>query len=399
MGFFSNIKNLFGETKVSAVYDSSINSYNLPITKMLEDPQIKAVINLKKMLTLNGTCQVHPFSNNKEDIEIANFVREVLFLMDSSVSSVLANVLDCYIYGFSCQEIVYKKLDNGLIGIKNIKNLNTDYIDFDFDDCGNVVSVKYENQEINPIKYVLYSYNSSFGSPYGKSDLISVKGNWEAKQRLLKFYNIYLEKYGSPVVKGTYKRGFSPENQVKLMEVLKSIKQKTALLVPEDVEIENMNLANGGGNAYEQAILYHDLQIAKAILGQTIFTNDSVTVGSYSLANIHLNILDKCLENVKKDLEEAVVTEQIIKPLVALNFSTNNYPTFSISSISPENLRVSSEALIELMKTGIISEDEYWIRDYLQLPAKTQVDMYKEIKESENVKSDKTNIESNDKYI
>lgn len=361
--------NIFKKIKKTPVL--SYSNYDImsdySVEKMLKDPQVKACINIKKMIILQGRYSVHPVSKDKKDREICDFVTDALYKFQGTISSTLFNVLDAFIYGFSLNEIVYKR-EKGRIVIDKIIPINPGEVDFQYDNYGNIVKILINNEECNRDKLILYSYNGAFGNPYGKSDLLSVYKYYDTKVKLIDFYNVYLEKYASPLIKGIYKKGFTVQHQKELFETLKSIKQKSAVIVPEECDIENMNLNTGGAGLFQSAIDYQDRQIAKGILGQTIFTDDNVTVGSYSLANIHLELLKECLGKIKKDLEEFVVTEQIIKPLVKYNFGGENYPYFTISDIDSETLKKKSDSILDLINNGIVEKNEYWLREFFGLP-------------------------------
>ena len=56
---------------------------------------------------------------------------------------------------------------------------------------------------------------------------------------LMRFMNLYLEKYGSPTAKGTYKRG-TPKSRPRTncCRCSDKIQQETAIVIPDDVQIE-----------------------------------------------------------------------------------------------------------------------------------------------------------------
>ncbi|MBQ7257481.1 MAG: DUF935 family protein [Abditibacteriota bacterium] len=345
----------------------SAPSFELSTTKMLKDPQVKACINIKKQLILQGKQEVHPTDKDSLSLKQADFIRETLYESDDTVSKLLFTVLDAFIYGFSVQEILYKK-KGGKVVIDKFCNIDPSTVTVSWDLYGNISQILVNGEECPREKLILYIYNPRPSRPLGTGDLISAYSHFDAKSKLLSFYNIYMEKYVSPVVKGSYKRGLSQSQQTDLLNIMKTIRQKTALLIPEECNVDYMNLNTGGGATFKEAIDYHDRQIAKAILGQTIFTNDNVTVGSYSLANIHLELLNKCLQNIKRDMEESVMAEQVIKPLIKYNFGTEKGPLRSIRDIDGDSLKKNSDAILSLINKGVVKRDEYWIREFLGIP-------------------------------
>ena len=103
-------------------------------------------------------------------------------------------------------------------------------------------------------------------------------------------------------------------------------------------------------------------------MGQTLMTEEGMKVGSFALAKVHLDILKMCLKKLKRDLEESVMQEQIIKKLVNFNFQTSNYPTFSLGPVEDRDMELLADAIVKLIDGEVIKADEEWIRDYLGIP-------------------------------
>jgi phage gp29-like protein len=215
---------------------------------------------------------------------------------------------------------------------------------------------------------VIYSYQPRYESPYGTSDLRAAYKHYWSKDVLMRFMNLYLEKYGSPTAKGAYKRGTPRAAQEELLKVLDKIQQETAIVIPDDVQIELLEAQRGGEAGYLQAIEFHDKQIAKAVLGQTLMTDEGMRVGSFALAKVHLDVLRMCLKKLKRDLEETVMREQVIRPLVDYNFAVTAYPAFGLGTLEERDLDSLASAITKLVSGEVIRPDESWIRQYLGLP-------------------------------
>ena len=81
-----------------------------------------------------------------------------------------------------------------------------------------------------------------------------------------------------------------------------------------------------------EAIDFHNREIARAILGQTLTTDEGRRVGSLAMGKVHLQVLLLQLEAIRRELADVVMNEQIIRPLIELNFGTQELPTFSFTS-------------------------------------------------------------------
>lgn len=353
--------------------------------QMQKDAQVQACLTIKKLAVLSRGWEVHPASSKPHDVEVADFVRFALNEMRGSILDVLFNVLDALAKGFSVLEINYRALEKephrGRIGIASIKAKDPSTFVFDTDEFLNLKGLTRTIDASRPFdklrmlrslpadKFVVYSYMPRYESPYGTSDLRAAYKHYWSKDLLTRFMNIYLEKYGSPTAKGSFRRGTPKSGQEELMRVLDKIQQQTAIVIPEDVQIELLEANRGGEAGYLQAIEFHDKQISRAILCQTLMTDEGTRVGSFALAKVHLDVLKMCLRKLKRDLEESVMQEQVIKRLVDYNFSVSAYPTFSLGPLEDTDVVQLSGVIEKLVSGQIVKPDEEWIRGYLGLPS------------------------------
>ncbi|MEN6357312.1 MAG: DUF935 family protein [Armatimonadota bacterium] len=356
--------------------------------QMQRDAQVQACLMIKKFAVLSHGWEVHPASSDLKDIRVADFVRWALEDMRGSILDVLYNVLDALAKGFSVMEINYRVIEDssyaGMIGLASIKSKDPSTFTFDTDEFMNVRSLHRNSGFISgtssrntegrgegslpPEKFAIYSYLPRYESPYGTSDLRAAYKHFWSKDVLMRFLNVYLEKYGSPTAKGSYKRGTPKTAQDDLLKILDKIQQQTAIVIPEDVQVELMEAQRGGEAGYLDAIEFHDKQIAKAILAQTMVTDEGARTGSYAMAKVHLDVLKMCLQKLKRDLEESVMREQVIRRLVDYNFNVSAYPTFSLGPLEDKDLESLSNAVTKLISGEVIRPNESWIREYLGLP-------------------------------
>ena len=359
--------------------------------QMQTDAQVAACLRIKKFAVLSKGWLVHPATGLTEDGEAAEFVRFCLDDMRGSVQDVLFNVLDAVAKGFSICEINYRTIERGRfagkLGLASVKSKDPSLFTFDTDEYMNVRglitkarngesakwdgigSVSRSEQDRLPIeKFIIYSYMPRYESPYGQSDLRAAYKHWWSKDIILRFYNRYLEKYGSPTAKGSYKRGTPRSQQDELLRVLDKIQQETAIVIPDDVKIELLEAQRGGEAGFISALEFHDKQIAKAILGQTLTTDEGSRVGSLALAKVHLEILRYQLEKLKRDLEEVVMGEQLIRRLVDLNYAGASYPRFTLGSLGEKDIAALGDMIVKLVSGGVVAPDEAWIREELEIP-------------------------------
>ena len=74
------------------------------------------------------------------------------------------------------------------------------------------------------------------------------------------------------------------------------------------------------------------------------------------------------MEKLKRDLEEVVMGEQLIRRLVDLNYAGAGYPRFTLGSLEEKNIAALGHMIVKLVSGGIVQADEGWIREELEIP-------------------------------
>lgn len=345
--------------------------------EMQNDAQVRSCLNTRKFAVLSKGWNVRPSSDSPEDVRVARFVEFCLHDMKGSVPEMLFKVLDAVAKGFSICEINYKVIGggpfDGMIGLASVKSKDPAEFGFDLDQFLNVRGLTHQGlsgqSRLPAEKFIVYTHMPVYELPHGQSDLRAAYKHWWSKEVILKFWNLYLEKFGMPTAKGTYRRGVPKDQQDELLRVLDKIQQETALVVPEDVTVELLEAQRRGEAGYLTAIEFHNKQIAKAILGQTLSSDEGSRVGSLALARVHMDVLRFYLERLKRDLEETVMREQLIRRLVAINFGTDRCPLFTLGNLEEKDLELLGGLITKLIDGRVVEPTEPWIREYLGIPA------------------------------
>ena len=343
---------------------------------MARDSQIKACLSIKKASVLSRGWEIEPDKKDgSRGVQVAEFCTWALTEMDGSVLTLLWNVCDALSKGFSLQNIVWRVIESGEWSGKwapaFLKSKDPDEWQFNLDGYRNIVSLTHvPTSEIYPRdRFVLYTYNADYANPYGTSDLRACYRNWWSKDMLTRFWNLYLEKFGSPTVKGTYRRGTPSAQQAELLSILSKIRQQSAVIIPEDMKAELLETIRQGDVGFRIAVEYHNKEIAKSILNMTLITDEGNTgIGSFALAKVHLDILRMCLKGLKLDLEESVMKEQVLKPIVRFNYGADvPVPNFSLGQMEEREIQPLSQGIKNLVDCGVLDPQDPFIRDFLGL--------------------------------
>jgi phage gp29-like protein len=305
--------------------------------EMLTDPLIRAALTIKKLGTLAVPWRILPYDESPASRERREFIQYVFAEMTGSPEQILFDAMDALAKGYAVMEKIYVPDEGrfrGKVRLGSVKPKDPALFGFEVDEFLNLRALTLHlpgeaPRRLPREKFVIYAHNRRYGAPTGESDLKSVYRSWCLKRELIKQWSAHLEKFASPTVLGKFKRGLPEEAQRELLNALQRIQRQSAVVHPDDIEVRLLEGGSEGRGAYLEAIEYHNREIARAILGGTLTTDDSRKVGSLALGKVHLQVLVMQLAGLRRALAEQVMNEQIIRPLIDINYGGGHYPVFA----------------------------------------------------------------------
>jgi len=347
--------------------------------EMKADDQIKASLWFKKTLISARAWDIKPASDSSEDKKVAEFIRKNL--QAAKFKKIVNGMLSAFEWGFSAGEIIWK-IEDGQISLKTVKFRDPAYMFISTDKHGNITHftqkpaqpiVNNESEReimIPPEKMLHYAYQSEFSNHYGISDLRAAYRAWWSKKYITQFYNIFLERFGAPLMMMKYQKGSSKELKDALKLIMEGLSSKTDILVPEGVAVELIEATRAGTAKYDEALTHYDIRIATAMLVPALLgMGTDIKRGSDSQSRLHLRTLMKVVQYIGDEIIE-VIEEKIIKQLVDFNFNVKEYPTFVFQDYGEFESFEITDAIIDLHNAGILEldgEDTNYIRSILAL--------------------------------
>ncbi len=203
--------------------------------KMGYDDQVKAVLTMKKQAILSSGYKIEPAGEEKQYKEQADFITwNFEEGIKGNFTDGLYEILSALDYGFSVTEKLYCNIPKGdyadKIGLYQLKTRPPQSFMFPLDEKGNLKYIRQNTDHgsvnLPPQKFILYSYNSTYGNPYGNSDLRAAYRSWWSKNVIIKFWNIYLERFGMPTAVGKFPKNATDTQIENLKKYLKIYSQK-----------------------------------------------------------------------------------------------------------------------------------------------------------------------------
>ncbi len=340
---------------------------------MARDEQVKAAMMAKQFSVIAPGWEVTPAEHEKagekkDAEEVSDFLVQVLNDMEGSFDTKLIEMLSALTYGYSVAEKIF--------GLSDLKFRNPEGIEFDTDAYGNMYpdGVLQAKNRMPAKKFLIYSYRKKFSNYYGDADLRECYRAWWAKDNVIKFMMITLERYGEPTWVFNAAGGLSMETKGLLENFMRDIQSKSGLILPDTITAKPESPGNDAGSTYIPVLEYLDGLIRGALgMPNLIGASTSETkTGSFARSNTQMDLWLTLMEYIRHDVE-ANLNEQIIKPLVDWNFDVTDgkYPVFRFKALSEEQKQAQFDSYMKGLTSHAVTktrDDENFFRERLEIP-------------------------------
>ena len=333
--------------------------------EMSADDQIKACLWYKKTLLCARPFDMKPASDSAQDKEAAEFLQKNL--EEVNFKRTLWEMLSAFEFGFSAGEIIWEIKDDLKLHLKEVKFRDPEYMHIPVDVHGNILEFVQKpprtignrhDIHIPNDKILHYAYQRQFSNHYGVSDLRAAYRAWWSKKYVTQFWNVFLERFGSPLMMMKYPQGSTEDLKTALKNIMTGLSSKTDILVPEGVAVELIEASRAGTAQYGEALTYYDVRIATAILIPALLGMGVDTKrGSDSQSRLHLRTLMKVVQYIGSELIDEIQSK-IVKPIVDANFNVKEYPKFVFQDYGEFEAFEITDAIKELHNAGIVSLDQ-----------------------------------------
>ncbi len=356
---------------------------------MRRDEQIKSAMLFKKHTVLAAGWEIVSPEDQPPDWEPTLFVKHQLEHLPGTLDTIVLDILTALDYGYSISEKVLAEIDDGefagKVGYAGIKSKKPHWFDFRQDEFGNITDLlQRQPKGLTPLdrnKFVVMTYQGEFGNPYGTSDLDAAYRSWWIKDHTYRWLGMMLERYGIPPIFALYDpEAFDSATKQNLKDILKNMQAATSGIIPRSnkdaLELWTPELAGQVAKVFIPALNRFDTDISKAILmpGQ-LGISPETSVGSQARAKIVFDLFMFIIEFLRGIVESQIMNEQIVRPLVALNYNVDQPPRFKL-------LPLTEDIQIDILKEwGALTgqnvvkstfEDEKHIRNILDFPEREQ---------------------------
>lgn len=328
---------------------------------MRRDDAIGPLSFMKKLTILNSEWEIR-----SEDERVKQYFDEVGFkYLDRHIYAHLFEMLTMFDYGSSFTEPVFKVKPTRTMGdmvcLVDLKTRAPHSMEYHIDKKGDISFYRQSTSngdiDMKPGKYIHLVHNGEFQNPYGQSDFTEgVYQAWWSKQIVVKFMNIYLERYGAPTVIAKYKAGTPTDTEkTQMLSFVRNLSAKSGGVFPDKFDVSLLG-GSTGTNPFIEAINIYNLMISRAMLNPDLtgYGGSETTGGSYALGEQQFDAWYMSLELPKKQLVRAI-NDKIIYPLVLWNFGADAAATteFCMQTVSESKKAEQAKVYIEAVKSGV----------------------------------------------
>lgn len=347
------------------------------------DSQIGAVTLAVTLPILGNTYAVDPASDEKRDVEIAEFIEDNLTRrMSMTWRDTLRHILLMHRYGFSVLEKLYRRsADDGRIRLHKLDPRLSPSITgwhYEADTLTYIEQMGTDGQTYElPIKQcVVFTQGREGDNWEGISSYRPAYGPWMIKNKMLKIASIKHERYGVGVPVATAPEGVDSDSDAwaEMQTLLEDLHANEIgyLIKPQGWELDILTpkVGSDGGTNVENFIKQLNEQISVAFLAQFLQLGTTQT-GSRALGESFVGFFLMALQHTADYIAE-VLNRFVVRELVDYNWSDiTDYPTLRAAKIR----ELDYQTLAALQTAGVITADgelEDAVRVGLGLPERPE---------------------------
>lgn len=237
--------------------------------EVLRDDQVKSTLAQRFGAVVSKPCEVEPGGKRAIDKAAADSLKEQLNNCgwDAATSKMLYGVY----YGYGVAEMMWGR-EGRYVTIDKIKV--RDRRRFAFDGAMQLRMLTMSHPSPGELLPERKFWNFCTGAdhddePYGLGLAHWLYWPVFFKRNGIKFWMIFLEKFGTPTTKGTYPGGASADERRRLLDALQAISTDAGVIVPEGMGIELIEAARSGTADYTALYDRMDKAISKVVAGHS----------------------------------------------------------------------------------------------------------------------------------
>lgn len=329
-----------------------------------KDLHYRAVLQTRTLAVAGLPMEIAPRDESSPAQRAAALVREALDAIDAP--ALIAQLMDAVAKGYAVAEIVWETA-GGHWRPREIIPREAHWFSWDLDTGRllRLVDGSVDGQEVPPYRFIVHRPPMASGIPLLGGVARSALWAWVFKSYALRDWARFCELFGQPIRVGKYHQGASPDDVAVLKQAAFSLGSDAAAVIPHEMALELIESGSKAASAdlYHKLIEYLDRQVSKAVLGQTMTTDDG---SSMAQARVHAEVRDDILQADARALA-ATLTRDLIVPIVRLNLGDAPLPVLTLRVEEPEDMTALTDQVVKLTQAGM-PIPQSWVRQKFGIP-------------------------------
>jgi phage gp29-like protein len=258
------------------------------------------------------------------------------------------------LYGIQIAELIWGPQENGLIGWDRVRVRHARRFRFDRNGSLRLLTRAAPRGVPMPDRHfwVVRSGATHDDEPYGEGLAAWLYWPCFFKRNGIRFWNIFLDKFGAPPARLTYSKGITKAQVNDAMALLRSLNTDSGIAIPEGIAVDLLEAARSGTGDYRELIAVMNAAITTIILSQTMTTEDG---SSMSQAKVHAGVKSEIVK-ADADLLSESFNDGPARWWTDLNFGTDVAAPRLVRLLEePLDLKALAETDEILARTG-------WVR-------------------------------------
>lgn len=325
-------------------YDSVLRNrgnYDLQIyEQVLSDSEVQATFVQRQSALVQCEWRVDAGGDRRVDKKAAQWLEQQLKKLrwDNTTQKMHYGLF----YGYAVAELIYG-LDEGKIGISAIKVRNRRRFRYGKEGDLRLLTQASMFEGIpceRPYFWDFCCGADNDDEPYGLGLAHHLYWPVLFKRNGIKFWLIFLEKFGMPTAVGHYDAEAGDGEQAKLLQATRAIQYDSGIIIPKGMELELLEAARSGTADYRALHDAMNASIQKTTLGQTASTQG--TPGKLGNEDLQGDVRDDLVKSDADIICESF-NRQIVPQLMAWNFPGAELPRVWRVTEADEDLNTRAE--------------------------------------------------------
>ncbi|HUY28520.1 MAG TPA: DUF935 domain-containing protein [Candidatus Binataceae bacterium] len=354
-----------------------------------KDLHYLAVLGTRKQAVAGLDLIVEAATSSAEDQRAASMIREIILGGALSIDSAIVEMLDALGKGFSATEIIWDRsgrqwfprelkwrdprwfmfdwISGDELLVRTLKdqamdgaepdaggNARTPHFTGDGLAGGLRAGIQPMTAPLAPFKFITHFAKAKAGLPIRGGLARAAGWAYLFKNYILKDWVTFTEVFGQPLRVGKYHPGATETDKQTLLSAVANIGTDAAAIIPESMMIEFTEARQGGSSElYRSFCEYLDMQVSKAVLGQTLTTEVTTAGGSRAAAEVHDSVRRDILAADARRLGETL-NRDLVRPIVDLNLGPQRrYPKLTLGLPDDRDAKEFADIVAELADRGL----------------------------------------------